>query len=1345
MNFNRMPLHPQFPSPSHLPPNAGPPPMPPNPGHIPQGMPPPPHLPQHMGHGGGHSGPDLGRNDGMMMQGHYTNQDVYTSGGDLNQDFMEMNNILVDGGDRFGVSTLCYDTQELLWMGNQGGHVTSYFGLELQKYTSFQIHVNEDVRQIVPLARGVLSLTQSCLACNNRRGVPIFTYRGPTMHNMQCMMMTGPSTVIIGGHQTKVIEIEVEHKEVIREVDIPEPGCAILRGTNKYICAGDTAGKVTLFDHGTMKPEHVLDAHTGTLSDFDIQGNLLVTCGFSTRHSNLTADRFLMVYDLRVMRAMAPIQVIIDPMFLRFVSTYNNKMVITSQAGQFQIIETTAMTPSSMNVYPINTHGSPLLSFDISNSCQALAFGDSGGYLHLFALGEHPCYNQYPEQTEFPDPIEPIQPIHITDEYTPYSIIPMMYPTNGTLLSDWPEYLSQRTYRKPKPLDADILRSMKMQHNVGYAQNPGKEKRNQIPYVQVNEKSKKGKGAVPESPIGRMDDPFIKVPKRFRKVDLKYSKLGLEDFDFRHYNKTHFAGLETDIPNAYCNCMLQVLYFIEPLRCSLLSHLCEREFCLACELGFLFHMLDNQKGQTCQASNFLRAFRTIPEASALSLVLAENEENDPRINLSRLIQSWQRFLYQQVHAELCNKSQPVKESKSEENLNKSSESLTKSDENLSEQLSEVSLKTEEVSEVSLKTEEEASKPEEKSVETTPPKSKKKKKKKGKKKGKEQLEEEKAEKETEGDKGSETAEDEGKEGDKSEEGSTDNPSTEKTEEKSSISEILGFKIVTTLRCRCGQETQRQSDTNIINLSYPDCNPPGSNRPPFEVPFCDVLKSTLTAEQNMQTWCNVCDRYQPHTQIKTIQSVPDVVAVNCHIENARDYEFWKMQHMILKQRKEEYNESSSQTSFMNAPGGNPVMCRYGNACRRGGCKFRHERDMLDPAAHNYDEDIDCQWIPLGLMMDLHPDGTLNVEEYPDDQPVPRDAAPTRKYYEILAVIYHIRDEKTAGNLVTCINVGETYHQRKEKVTCTQWYLFNDFSILPIEKHEACAVNMDWKVPCTIYFKRRQLTKFHDLTVTNPITIDVLREEFGLVNPASRKVTFDPLSEDEFPQEGDVVALDAEFVSLNQEESELRSDGTRSMIKPSHLTCARMTCLRGKGEKKGIPFIDDYISTQEQVVDYLTQWSGISPGDLNPELSTKHLTTLKSTYVKLRYLVDTKVVFVGHGLKKDFRVINITVPKDQIVDTVQLFYIPRQRMISLKYLAWYFLKTKIQSSTHDSVEDANTALQLYDKYQEVASEGSDKIRAVIKEMYDVGRKDQWKIPDVDDTENPLDMLQFPGNNNQ
>lgn len=79
-------------------------------------------------------------------------------------------------------------------------------------------------------------------------------------------------------------------------------------------------------------------------------------------------------------------------------------------------------------------------------------------------------------------------------------------------------------------------------------------------------------------------------------------------------------------------------------------------------------------------------------------------------------------------------------------------------------------------------------------------------------------------------------------------------------------------------------------------------------------------------------------------------------------------------------------------------------------------------------------------------------------------------------------------------------------------------------------------------------------------------------------------------ELPRKGTLVSIDAEFVSLQQEEVEYRSNGTRNLIRPSRLTLARVSVLRGEGPDTGVPFIDDYIQVSEPIVDYLTEFSGI-----------------------------------------------------------------------------------------------------------------------------------------------------------
>lgn len=63
---------------------------------------------------------------------------------------------------------------------------------------------------------------------------------------------------------------------------------------------------------------------------------------------------------------------------------------------------------------------------------------------------------------------------------------------------------------------------------------------------------------------------------------------------------------------------------------------------------------------------------------------------------------------------------------------------------------------------------------------------------------------------------------------------------------------------------------------------------------------------------------------------------------------------------------------------------------------------------------------------------------------------------------------------------------------------------------------------------------------------------------------------------------------------------------------MAVARISLVGGSGVLDGVTIMDDYIQNTESVADYVTRYSGIKPGDLDPSTTTKHLVTLK---VRLR----------------------------------------------------------------------------------------------------------------------------------
>lgn len=327
-----------------------------------------------------------------------------------------------------------------------------------------------------------------------------------------------------------------------------------------------------------------------------------------------------------------------------------------------------------------------------------------------------------------------------------------------------------------------------------------------------------------------------------------------------------------------------------------------------------------------------------------------------------------------------------------------------------------------------------------------------------------------------------------------------------------------------------------------------------------------------------------------------------------------------------------------------------------------------------------------MPLRIKITLNAStGKVTVREAPYNEPAGHDI------YELTTVISHILDTKpsapTYGSIVAHVKVPDNYWDLHGSSSSSgsdnKWCLISDFRITPTKPAEVVRFPY-WKKPCIVFYTRTtSLTERPPVPVVHPLDERVFTQQTVLNAGRSGATTALKMA---VPKAGDVVAIDAEYVSLSEEETVTELDGSQQVLAPSHMSVARVSCVSGvPGAHFREAVMDDLVRGYEPVVNYLTRYSGIMPGDLDPEVSKKRLTTLKTVIMKLSYMVDIGCVFVGHGLSNDMKVIGLAIPPEQIIDTVELFHLERQRWVSLRFLGSYLLSEEIQTGNHCSIEDA------------------------------------------------------------
>ena len=567
---------------------------------------------------------------------------------------------------------------------------------------------------------------------------------------------------------------------------------------------------------------------------------------------------------------------------------------------------------------------------------------------------------------------------------------------------------------------------------------------------------------------------------------------------------------------------------------------------------------------------------------------------------------------------------------------------------------------------------------------------------------------------------------------------------KSNETKLMDSLHGIDFVCINQFVTGSTPSSQSTTRAltVDLAYENL---ARNDDKTLVSFGEVLQHALCRETRLRAWSQKSKAYETIVQRKIATSLPTILTLSCSCAGRKEEDglwVWRTDegigqwlpeileveiedngNIIVKELKlTREGEGEDKETWVTCRGKSLLPESISKIIAKPSSAQKH-RYRLEAVLSFVRDDIDTN------NDDDHPGHHVLHARIPGDY---KQRAMEQQQKEAAQMALH---KPESSKLVLTANTdSDVFRNRAEnagkQVASTKddptddWVLFNGFVVSNTEVEDAKAFHVPFKEPCLVVFravddvnetKARSNSDEEFTPGLSKIPIQVMNaRSLSSNSDASREFNLDSSLGD-----GTLIAFDAEFVSVQEEESILTENGSKVTLRETRHALARISVLNCINRSV---LLDDYVLPREPVVDYLTRFSGIVAQDLDPVKTTHNLISTRSAYLKLRYLMELGCIFVGHGLRQDFATVNLTVPPNQILDTVEIFHQPGMRYLSLRFLANHVLGRDMQQDIHDSVEDALAAFELYEKAVAWKKEGMFEER--LRKLYELGQKTDWKL---------------------